>query len=101
MPPQVQAQPQAPGIPELLADLSPQQFQAWRHHPVTHLLLGRFLPDFRASRLQETTNAWIDGNLKLQDEQVLRGQILGCHFVENLSLEQIRAFYGVEPEPEA
>lgn len=62
------------------------------------MLLLEFLPAWRRARGQQALNAWIDGGLSLTTEQVVRGQIMGCHFLENLSLSEIQQFYGVEPQ---
>jgi hypothetical protein len=62
------------------------------------MLLQDFLPAWRRARGQQALNAWIDGGLTLTTEQVVRGQIMGCHFLENLTMEEIKQFYGVETE---
>lgn len=83
-------------VPTLARELTSQQYQAWRHHPVTLMLLRDFLPAWRRARGQQALNAWIDGGLTLTQEQVVRGQIMGCFFLENLTLTEIQQFYGIE-----
>src|SRR4051812_11996612 len=87
---------QPPEAPELVKELTFHQFQAWRHHPITRTLLQDFLPAWRRARGQQALNAWIDGTMTLTAEQVVRGQIMGCLFLENLTLDEIQQFYGVE-----
>ena len=83
--------------PAILAELSPEQFNLWRRHPVSALLLERYLPDFRAALERNALNAWLGGNLSLNAEQEARGYILTTHLLENLHVEQIREFYGLQP----
>ena len=83
-------------VPPLLAELSPQQFQAWRHHPVTRLLLQDYLPAWRAARGKELLNAILGGNADLATQQRVRGEILFSIGLEDLTLDTLRYFWGVE-----
>lgn len=82
--------------PPLLDELSPEQWAMWRRHPVTALVLERYLPDFRAELERATLDGWMSGQLTLAHEQQCRGHLLGARQMENLSLELIRVFYGME-----
>src|SRR5271155_2136315 len=84
--PQPAAQATTPVVPQILAELSPQQFQAWRHHPVTRLLLQDYLPAWRASRERQVLNAWLSGNTDLITQQVVRGQLLMARDPEELTV---------------
>lgn len=86
--------------PTLLWELSPEQWALWRRHPVTALLLDRYLPDMRAALERQVLNAWTSGQLSLNAEQEARGHLLASHMVEGLTLDHVREFYGVTPEPE-
>ena len=86
--------------PAHLAELTPEQFSLWRHHPVTALVLGRFLPDYRTALERILLNLWLAGNLTLSQEQQFRGQLLATEFVGNLDLATLRAFYEI-PEARA
>lgn len=83
-------------VPELARELTQSQYHQWSHHPISRMLLQDFLPAWRAARGQQALNAWIDGGLTLVNEQVVRGQIMGCFFLENLTLNEIKRFYGLE-----
>lgn len=97
-PQQGKTDPQAAQAPDLLLEMSHLQFQQWRHHPVTQMLLQGFLPAWRKARGQQVLNAWLAGNQDLATQQVVRGQILGCHFLEDLTLATIREFYELPVE---
>ena len=87
--------------PPLLAELAPEQFHQWRRHPVTELLLARYLPDFRHSLERIALNGWEAGTLSLQQEQVIRGHILAAAMLTELTLDGVRQFYGLAPWVEA
>lgn len=40
-------------------------------------------------------NGWMSGTLSLNAEQEARGYLLTAHLLENLSLDQVREFYGI------
>lgn len=80
--------------PEILAELGPEQFALWRRHPVTDLVL-RFLADHAEASKRDMLDAWMNGALKLQDEQVLRGRVMLVGELADLSLVSIKTFYGV------
>jgi len=82
-------------VPAVLLEISPEQFNLWRRHPVSALLLERYLPDFRAALERNALNAWLGGNLSLTAEQEARGYILTTHLLENLRVDQVREFYGL------
>lgn len=92
---QPQANPDQQKAPAALAELTVEQWALWRHHPVSALLLERYMPDFRSALERDTLNAWLAGNLTLQGEQDARGLIHCSQMIENLSLDQVRAFYGL------
>ena len=83
--------------PRLLAELSNEQWGAWRHHPVTQMLMNRYLPDLRVALEREALNRWIAGKLQLSAENEIRARMLAIAEIENLGLAGILHFYGVEP----
>lgn len=83
--------------PALLDELSSQQFAEWRRHPVSKLLLERYLPDYRQALEQELLRNFVGGGLSLPDEQLTRGRLMAAHILENLTLDQIRGFYDLQP----
>lgn len=83
-------------VPHLLTELSVEQWALWRRHPVSDLLLARYLPDWRGALERQALDGWIGGKLTLQAEQEARGYLLGAHMIENLALDQVRTFYGLE-----
>ena len=88
-------------IPPLLAELSAQQFQEWRRHPVSQLLLERYLPDLRRGLEREAWNAFLSNRLSLVAEQELRGRLLTMVELEQLPLAVVRVFYGLDPQGKA
>lgn len=62
------------------------------------MLLQEFLPQWAEARKKQVVDAWLHGNENLTTQQVIRGQILGCLFMQNLTIEEIRRFYGLDPK---
>ena len=93
---------QAQGLqaPDLLAELTPEQWGLWRRHPITQLVLERYLPDFRMILERTVMDAWTGGKITLNAEQEARGRLLTTRFVEELNLPTVREFYGVAPQLE-
>lgn len=87
-------------IPPLVQELSPQQFQQWRHHPVTHMLLQEYLPQWVEARKQQVIDAWLNGNQDLPSQNVVRGQIMAYLAISTMTLADIRHFYGLPPVAE-
>jgi hypothetical protein len=77
------------------------EFQGWRHHPVSRLVL-QFLEDYRDARLLEALDAFWSGTLGPLQEQELRGRARLADEIVALAWEDILRFYGAEPvvEPE-
>lgn len=103
-PPPQQTARQVP--PEILAhllpgllELSPQQFQQWRHHPVSQVFL-RFLADYRKQVERIAVDTWLAGRAPLEEQGFARGKIVACAEMEELKLASVRMFYGLEePDP--
>ena len=81
---------------QLLTGLTDQDYQQWRHHPLTAaylLYLGDQIDAFRtaAADLLES------GALSPQGE-VIRGRILTLRDLQNLSLDAIQNFYRQETQ---
>lgn len=83
-----------------MAELSTDQFNLWRRHPVTELVLDRYLADFSKTLERGVLEAWLMGNLSLQVEQDARGHIHLIRHVQTMRLQALRAFYSVENEAE-
>ena len=82
-------------VPPLLAELAPEQFAQWRHHPVTKLVLDDYLPHFARAIEAQVLAGWKAGLLSLQVEQQARGYVQGAELMSAVSIAQIRQFYGV------
>ena len=82
-----------------LRDLRAADLAAWRHHPVSRLVL-RFLEDYRDHLLREAIGAWFAGNLTAMQEAEGRGRALMTDELVALSFADIQKFYGVMPEAE-
>ena len=90
--------PEAPRqAPPELAELTPEQWALWRQHPVSQLLLRRYLPDWRGALERQTLTGWVYGRLSLNAEQEARGYLLAINLIEGLGLNQVREFYGIGP----
>ena len=91
-------EPQGRTVPPLLAELTPEQWGLWLRHPVTALLLDRYLPDLRHDIEVEVVYAWANMRMTPEYENQMRAVLAGAQFVEGLSLAKVRGFYGLEPE---
>ena len=72
-------------------------FASWKHHPVSKVFL-KFLADKRSFLERTALGEWIAGNLSLQMDQTIRGQIIELFEIENASFEQMKAFYEEQQE---
>lgn len=92
----MQTMPQPRPPPHLLTELAPEQFNVWRHHPVTRLVFDDYL-DGLAFRIEvQVLNSWLAGNLKLLEEGEARGRLLAYRLlVQNLNLPSIREEFGL------
>ena len=86
-----------PRLPPLLHELSPEQWNLWKRHPVTALVLERYLPDFRASLERQILEAWLVNNVSLAQQESVKGHLLGAHQRETLTLDHLRSFYDMPP----
>ena len=93
-----EAQTQAPvrPPPPLLAELSPQEFNQWRQHPVTRLF-HQFLADYQAALQDKLLASWRAGKLTLSAEGEARGRVLACEEMRENRLDDVRALYGLGP----
>lgn len=98
--PQVRAmatpEPGQEPVPQELAELSAEQWAIWRRHPVSALVMERYLPAFRRALERQTLDTWLAGKLSLQVEQDARGLIHCAQMIEGLGLDHVRVFYGLE-----
>ena len=74
-----------------VAELTPDQFNLWRHHPVSRVFL-QWIQDWADRAGDKALALWLEGS-PLPDE--IRGRILACREVSGAHVEQIRQFYGV------
>lgn len=88
--------PEGTKAPDLLNELSPEQFALWRRHPVTQLVFDRYMGDFRFTMERDTIDTWMAGRLTLNLELEARGYLLTMHLLQGLSLPMLKTFYGVE-----
>ena len=82
-----------------LRDLSPHEFQLWRHHPVS-VALRAYLEDYQQVLQQALLEQWRAGSLQLTLETEIRGRILAVSEMIELSWPDIQALYGLENEGE-
>lgn len=84
----------------LAQELKAVEYQEWRHHPVTKCFL-LYLAHHSLSFQREALDRWRAGNLKLVEEQELRGRIATLEELCALDLGDIQRFYGKQSAPEA
>lgn len=82
--------------PRLQGILEPD-YQSWRHHPVTRLLL-QYFADQRAMLIKEAVGRWEAGGLTLLDEHELRARSLVLKELGDLPFAAIVDFYGEESD---
>lgn len=78
--------------------LSPLEWDLWRHHPVSEVLL-HYLEDFRLALLQELQQRFLTGSASLALEQEVRGRALALEEACGLDLSTVQEFYR-QPEEE-
>lgn len=84
----------------LLRDLSQQAFQAWRHHPVSRLVL-LYLADYRDRLDLLALEAFRGGALVALQEGEMRGRVLTLDELVRLEWPSVCEFYDfVAAEPE-
>ena len=76
----------------VLNGIEEAEYKAWRHHPVTRLVL-QYLEDYRAALVKEAVGRWESGKLVLTDEHELRGRILVVREIGELPFSAIEEFY--------
>lgn len=82
--------------------IAESDYQAWKHHPVTKLLL-RYMADFRSVLIRETTERWEAGSLILAEEHEMRARVVTLRELGELPFAAIHNFYqeGSEEEQNA
>lgn len=83
--------------PAELEELTSQQFAEWRRHPVSKLVMERYLPDFRQALERQFLESFVAGGLSEELKETTRGRLMAAHLVETLNLDVIRDFYGMTP----
>ena len=86
-----------PGHETLLLGLSEQEFQLWRHNPITAAYL-RYLGDQIEAFRTAAADLLEAGNLDRSD--VIRGRLLTLRELQNLSLDDVQNFYRHEDNEE-
>lgn len=76
----------------ILQGIEEPEFKAWRHHPVTKLLL-QYLADYRESLIKEAVGRWEAGQLILTDEHELRARVVTVKELIELQFTMIVEFY--------
>lgn len=80
----------------LLLELSEQEYNLWRHHPITSAYL-KYLGDQIEAFRSAVADLLENGTLNPQAEMI-RGRILTLRELQNLSLGDIRNFYRKEED---
>lgn len=81
-----------------LRGIQREDYQVWRHHPVTKLVL-QYMADFNVSLQKEAIEKWVNGTLSLPEAHERRARIMILGEMVDLSFEAIEEFY--QPETEA
>lgn len=80
--------------------LGVEEYQAWRHHPVTKMFLA-YLSDFRTSLIEEMLRRWAAEKLQLSHEHEIRGRVEILDEMATLKFETIVEFYQKPEEANA
>lgn len=80
-----------------LMQFQASDFQAWRHHPLTRVVL-RFLRDYRDDCYVKAFDAFLAGGLTGIQEGELRGRYAACDEIVELDWQSLCAWYGYQPE---
>lgn len=75
-----------------LHGITESDYQSWRHHPVTKLLL-QYIGDFRAALIADAMGQWESGALVLATEQEARARIVILRELGELPWSAIESFY--------
>ena len=73
-------------------DATAEDFNLWRHHPVTALVL-RYLADYREALIVAHVAAWQAGNIDPTRDGEIRGRVISCGELAELKLDAIAQFY--------
>lgn len=87
--------------PHLVRELTADQFGQWRRHPVTELVLDKWIDDFLLTLQDGVLASWLAGNLSLQVEQDSRGYIHALKHLQGMRLPDLQFFWNVPPEERA
>jgi hypothetical protein len=82
----------APTPSSRLHGITEGDYQSWRHHPVTELLL-QYMGDFRDALVREAMGQWEAGALTLATEQEARARIVILRELGELPWSAIESFY--------
>lgn len=89
---------------KFLLELSPDQFQEWRHHPVTRAFL-LLLKDRSLNYHRMALDDWANDVRDVEGEdpqalrsRALRGRVAELESLRELTIPDIRRFYGQEDE---
>lgn len=85
--------------PQTVKHITESDFQIWRHHPVTKVVLG-FLTDKTQFLERAALDQWLAGTLSLQADQTVRGQIIELNEVAEMPFGMLAEFYGTDQEKE-
>ena len=78
-----------------MSELSSDDFNRWKHHPVSKIFF-QYLHDKRRFLTSAMTDQWLSGTLTMQTEQTVRGQIIELMELEILPFGAIESFYMIE-----
>lgn len=84
-----------PEPPPLLLELTPEQFNQWRRHPVSALILEQWLPECQRRSEVDLLNIVMGGNTNPAALSNVRGELLACLLLQTMTLDKIRAAYGL------
>ena len=72
--------------------ISAEDFSAWKHHPVSKVLL-RYFADYRETLIKAHLDDWAAGKLDEVRDLEIRGRCLQLTDIVELSYESVRGFY--------
>ena len=81
-------------VPPLLAELKPEEFRAWRNHPVSRLFL-QFLLAAAQDYQDRATASLLSKSVDMDEMAEIRGRIFALRELSEVTLDDVRKVYGL------
>lgn len=85
--------------PPVVKGIAEADYQRWRHHPVSKVML-QYFEDYAAALQSDVLMRWKSGNKLIADEQQALGRVLTLQEIVELPFSAVVAFYEESKEIE-